>query len=195
MDYLNVTDVVENAFCRKFTYYTHVLQLKQYEEKRGSVLSGRKVHETHEKRNKDYPTGVPGGTKLVGLRLFSEKLGIVGKIDEAVETDDEIVLVERKYSDHHTIGDSLRAQIGLLAMLIEENKNKPVRRAIIMFSKGAHVRKEVTVDEELRNFAAAMLSDTRRTIEMGIAPPSQFDGRCLNCCFRKICPTGLLNTN
>jgi CRISPR-associated exonuclease Cas4 len=131
---ITVTDVVEHAFCPKFTYFGLVLGLKQYEEKRGTVMAGRRMHSKHEKTNLFYLPHNIKGKKLVSLKFYSKKYDFVGKIDEAVETNDEVVLVERKYSDNIIIGPTLKVQLGLLAILVEENIHKPVRRAIVIFS-------------------------------------------------------------
>ena len=84
-------------------------------------------------------------------------------------------------------------QIGLLSLLLEENFGKPVRKALIIFSKDKRTEITVDVDDSIRNFAFEMLSDARKVISLGISPKSQYDGRCVNCCYRKVCPVGSLN--
>jgi hypothetical protein len=49
-DVISVTTVAEHVFCPKFTYYGHVLGLKQYEEKRGSVKAGKTLHKNMRRR-------------------------------------------------------------------------------------------------------------------------------------------------
>jgi len=192
---VTVTDVVEHVFCPKFTYYSLILGLKQYEEKRGTVKSGRKLHQAHEKTNRGYTPHLFTGKKLIGNRYYSKRMSLSGKIDEAIETKGEIVLIERKRTDYAELKDTLRVQLGLLSMLIEENTGKPVRRAQVVFSKQNRIIKNYQIDESTKQYAMAMLNETKETISSGIAPNSKFDGRCTNCCFRKICPTGSLNTN
>ena len=93
---LTVTDVVEYSFCPKFTYFINVLGLNQYEHKRGTVAAGRKLHQLHEKNNLNYIPHTNKGKKIVARKFYSEKFDLSGKIDEAIETDDEIILIERK---------------------------------------------------------------------------------------------------
>lgn len=190
-----VTDVVEHAFCPKFTYYTSVLDLKQYQEKRGTVKAGTRVHEKHEKSNRHYTPHSFTGKKLIGRRYYSKRLNLSGKIDEAVENDDEIVLIERKYTDYAKLTNTLRAQLGLLSILIEENTGKPVNRAQVIFSKRVRIIKDYQIDKSMKRYALNMLQETKNTIFQGIMPSSEYDNRCINCCFRKICSTGSLNTN
>jgi CRISPR-associated exonuclease Cas4 len=191
---LTVTDVVEYAFCPIFTYFGNVLSLKQYEQRRGTIQSGRKLHETHEKTNRNYVPDEISGKKLIGVKLYSKKLGLVGKIDEAIETEDQIFLIERKFTDSTIIGKTLKVQIGLLSMLIEENVGKPVKTARIIFQKEHRNVIDVPVDSDIQNIAQDSLLKVKQLIKTGIMPDSKFDNRCIDCCFRRICPVGSLNT-
>lgn len=192
---ITVTDVVEHVFCPKFTYYSSVLGLKQYEEKRGTVKVGKQIHQKHEKTNKDYTPQQFVGKKLIGYKYYSQKLDLSGKIDEAIETQDEIILIERKYTDYTELHDTLKVQLGLLSILLEENTRKQVRRAQVIFSKENRVIKNYLIDESIKQYALEMLNETKKVISQCIMPFSEFDNRCLNCCFRKICPIGSLNIN
>ncbi len=194
-DYITVTDVVENTFCERFTYYSKVLYLKQYEEKRGSVIAGKTLHLKHEKRNKQYIPLELEGNKIIGLTLFSKKLLLVGKIDEAIETNDEIVLIERKYTDYIEINDTIKVQLGLLCILIEENFGKPVKKAIVIFNKQITVKKIIIIDEQIKKLALNRLEHTRKILLMELEPFQRFSNKCINCCYRKICPIGSLNTS
>ena len=128
------------------------------------------------------------------LGFFSTKYDLSGKIDEAIETDDEIVLIERKYSDNHVIYPTLYVQLGLLSVLIEDNLHKPVRKAVVIFSKTRRKEIHVDIDDAIKKESLAMLDNVKKVIRDETMPESDFDNRCLNCCFRRICPTGSLNT-
>lgn len=192
---ISVTNVVENVFCEKFTYYDNVLGLPQYEEKRGTVDSGKKLHMKHEVSNKVFVPKNLEGKKFISVMFYSKRYKYVGKIDEAIEMDKHIILIERKFSDYTRIHDTIKVQLGLLAILIEENLKKPVYEATIIFTKSKRVEISIKIDETIKQFALSMLERTKRTIESGIMPDSHYDNRCLHCCYRKICPVGSLNTN
>lgn len=194
-DLITVTDVVENAFCPKFTYYSLVLGLRQYEEKRGTVMAGRSLHTRSEKGNPTYVPKMARGKKLIALLLYSPRLGLSGKIDEAYETGSEIVLVERKYTDFTVITDTLKTQVGLLSMLLVENRNKPVTRAFVVFQKSKRVVKEIKLTQELKDFALQKLESVKKIIASGISPDAKYDHKCLDCTYRKVCPTGSLYRN
>lgn len=189
---LTVTDVVEYAFCPKFAYYSLVLGLRQYEEKRGTVMAGRTLHARAENANARYVPPNAKGKKLVALQLYSAAHGLSGKIDEAYEAADQIVLVERKYSDFTEITDTLQTQVGLLAILLEENLGKPVSRAIVVFQKSKRIVKEIEVTAELKGFALSGLESVKQIIKSGISPDAEYGNKCSDCCFRRVCPTGSL---
>jgi len=191
---LTVTDVVEYAFCPKFTYFINILGLEQFEQKRGTVTSGRKLHHRHEKDNSKYIPQEFSGKKIIARKFFSTKHELSGKIDEAIEMENEIILIERKYSDNHKIYLALRVQLGLLSILIEENLHKPVRKAIVIFNKTQRKIIHIKIDNMIKRESLAMLEDVKTVIKREVMPESNFDGRCLNCCFRRVCPTGSLNT-
>jgi CRISPR-associated exonuclease Cas4 len=185
---LNVTNAVEHAFCPRFTYFQIVLGIEQREEKRGTVQSGRAFHSRHASTNKSYNIKHTEGIKQTELLLYSKKHSFSGKIDEAIETKDEILLIERKYSDYILIGPTMKTQLGLLAILAEENIGKKVKKAIVVFNKKERVEIPVNITEKLKQDALLMLQKTNHTITSGDIPYSKHDSRCLNCCYRKICP-------
>jgi hypothetical protein len=124
----------------------------------------------HERKNKSYTPAHLKGKKLVGLYLYSKVLNLVGKVDEAVDIGQELVLIERKYSDSTIIGPTLKVQLGLLSLLLEENFGKPVLSARVIFSKNSWIESEVAIDSSIRSFALDMLKETRETIVSGREP-------------------------
>jgi len=186
---LNVTNAVEYAFCPRFTYFQLVLGIDQREGKRGTVQTGRAFHSRHATTNKNYKIKHLDGTKQTELLLYSKKHSFSGKIDEAIETEKEILLIERKYSDYILIGTTLKTQLGLLAILAEENTGKQVKKAIVIFDKTERTEIPINITEKIKQNALKILQKTNNIITTGNMPYSKHDDRCINCCYRKICPT------
>ncbi|MCW4009947.1 MAG: CRISPR-associated protein Cas4 [Candidatus Bathyarchaeota archaeon] len=185
---LSVTNAVEHAFCPRFTYFQLVLGIEQREGKRGTVQSGRAFHSRHSTTNKTYKIKRLDGIKQTELLLYSKKYSFSGKIDEAIEGEDQMLIIERKYSDYIIVGLTLKTQLGLLAILAEENIGKKVNQAIVVFDKKGRVEVQVNITEKIKQNALLMLQKTSHIIETGRMPYSKHDNRCLNCCYRKICP-------
>ena len=180
---------MEYAFCPRFTYFQLVLGIDQREGKRGTVQTGRAFHNRHATINKKYKIKHLDGIKRTELLLYSKKYSFSGKIDEAIETKKEILLIERKYSDYVLIGATLKTQLGLLAILAEENTGKQVKKALVVFDKTERIEIFINITEKVKQNAMKMLKKTNNTITTGKIPYSRHDGRCVNCCYRKICPT------
>ncbi len=185
---LSVTNVVEHAFCPRFTYFELVLGIEQREGKRGTVQSGRAFHSRHSTTNRAYKMKRLDGVKLTEVLLYSKKYAFSGKIDEAIEAENEILIIERKYSDYIFVGSTLKAQLGLLAVLAEENMRKKASQAIVVFDKKERVEVPVKITEKIKQAALELLQKTRYTVSSGEMPFSKHDNKCLNCCYRKICP-------
>jgi CRISPR-associated exonuclease Cas4 len=186
---VTVTNVVECAFCPRFIYFELVLGIKQQEGKRGTVQTGRVFHSRHATTNKNYKIKHIDGIKQTELLLYSKKYSFSGKIDEDIETENEILLIERKYSDYVLISATLKTQLGLLAILAEENTGKPVKKALVIFDKTKRIEILVNITDKIKQNALKTLQKTNNTISTGKIPYSKHDGRCINCCYRKICPT------
>ena len=185
---LSVTNAVEHAFCPRFTYFQLVLGIEQREGKRGTVLAGRTFHSRHSATNKSYQIKRLNGVKLTEILLYSKEYAFSGKIDEAIETADEVLIIERKYSDYVVIGSTIKTQLGLLAILAEEHFGKKVKRAIVVFDKTTRIERQVKITNNIKQLALSTLQKTRAVLSSGLIPPSKHDNRCLNCCYRKICP-------
>jgi CRISPR-associated exonuclease Cas4 len=82
----------------------------------------------------------------------------------------------------------MKTQLGLLAILAEENFGKKAKRAIIVFDKTKRIEIQVKITKNIKQLALSTLQKTRDVLSSGIIPPSRHDNRCLNCCYRKICP-------
>jgi CRISPR/Cas system-associated exonuclease Cas4 (RecB family) len=67
-----------------------------------------------------------------------------------------------------------------------------VNRAIIVFDKTKRIEIQVKITENIKKLALSTLHKTRAVLGSGIIPPSRHDNRCLNCCYRKICPSDIL---
>ena len=187
--------VVEYCFCSRFTYYEYVMEMPQYEEKRGTVQSGKVLHKNAEVRNKNIIPANIMGRKVNSLKLYSKRHDLVGIVDHAIINDDGIIIIERKYTDSNTVYLTHKVQLGLLAILLEENLKKPVIHADLIFGKNQkHKRQRLYIDDDIKKWALKMLEETKDVITNGVLPDEKFDNRCIDCCYRKSCDVWLLNT-
>jgi len=194
-EFVTVTDVVEHAFCPMFTYFRLITNIPQNEKRRGTVQKGREVHEIRQHNNPKYiPKNINKGVKIRAVTLYSQKLGLIGKIDHAIITNNNIILFEQKYSKPF-INQTLRVQLGLLSLLLEEKYNKKCDKAQVQFLQEPRKTIHVTINKKMRKKALNTLIDMKKVINDGRMPHAHYDGRCADCTYHLICPVGSLKRN
>ncbi len=76
---ITITHVLEYLYCPRFTYFEHVLQIPERQEKRWKVQKGREVHLERSKINKSYLRKKLGVVdRQFDVPLVSETLSVRG---------------------------------------------------------------------------------------------------------------------
>lgn len=173
--------------CPRIVYFKEVLG---YEERATALMEeGKLVHEKEarrERRRKLSELG-PTGRKWTGLRVHSERLGLVGVVDLVVETREGLAVVETKGS-----AGGKRPKPGHLyqvvayAMLAEEVLGRPVRWVVLRYLKDGRVFK-VRVTEHMRKHVVWAVSRIRNIVESNLPPKYAKRRLCVSCGFRKVC--------
>ena len=120
------------------------------------------------------------------LPVWSDALGLVGKCD-VVEfwPDGTLYPVEYKHGRRRTwLNDDL--QLAGQALCLEEMTGVAVPRGAI-FHRGSRRRREVTVDDGLREQVAEAVLAIRAMLGSGALPPPRNDRRCGECSLRDVC--------
>jgi CRISPR-associated exonuclease Cas4 len=69
------SEVLEHAFCPRFTWFMNVQHIQQHEDKRFKVLKGRDVHRRRATENRDYLRRKIGAVKReIDVYLASPRL-------------------------------------------------------------------------------------------------------------------------
>lgn len=129
-----------------------------------TVIVGRKSYKKHEIENKSYVSNIRGN-KHTGLQFYSQNHDSIGKIDEAIETDRESILIVRKYSDNVIIRETMLLQIGLLGILLSEYLRKPVKSYIVLFEKNKREVKKVQTDDHVTPLALEKLKEVKKCLQ------------------------------
>ena len=83
--FITPSEVMEYLFCPRFVYYMNTMKIEQHEHRRTLVNKGRDIHKLKMVQNKDYLRKKAGAIdKLTDVYLSSEKLKLVGKVDEVL---------------------------------------------------------------------------------------------------------------
>lgn len=140
----------------------------------------------------------PGAERIGTVRierampLWSEQLGLIGKAD-LVEFDAQGTPypVEYKHGPQRkSAHDEL--QLAAQAICLEEMTGRPVR-AGALFQFSSRRRREVLIDEALRQRVADTVLAVRRQIDSGQLPPPLIDDpRCRACSLIELCQPAAL---
>lgn len=186
------SEVIEYIYCPRFTYFLNCLDISQNEHLRYKVLKGREIHEKREKTNTDYLRKRIGCVKKeLSVYLASKKYRVRGVIDEVLFLQDgTLAPLDYKFTEYAEFTfKTHKIQSTLYAMLIKENYNADVKKGFICYVKNGNTLKEIIYNNRDFSEAIEIIEEIFRIIEKGYFPKrTKFDVRCVDCCYRNICP-------
>ena len=181
--------IIQYLYCPRFTYFEHVLQVPQNEDKFFKVNKGREVHEQKARQNTEYLRRRIGVTdKLMNQYLTNDLLR--GEVDEILTINDGTMApLDYKFAKYEEkVYDTYRTQLYCYAWLIKSNYNKEVTRGYLVYTRSANKLVEVPIaDNHLEKIEldARSIADI---ISKGSFPKAtKVKKRCVNCTYRNIC--------
>ncbi len=191
--FITPSEVMEYLFCPRFVYFMNVLKIEQHEHRRTLVNKGRDIHKLKMVQNKDYLRKKAGAVdKLTDVYLSSDKLKLVGKIDEVLFLEDgSAAPLDYKYAFwENKIYKTLKYQQVLYALLIMENFQVPVNKAYIIYTRSQNHLEELAVTPKMLDKAKLTLDEIFKIINMEIYPkPTKAKRKCSDCTYRNLCAT------
>jgi len=186
-----VTDLKQYTYCPRIIFYTYCLPLLR--PKTFKMESGIRAHDEareREKRRTLSAYGLQAGERHFDLPVASQALGLQGKIDMAIEVEDEgseeWVPVDYKQS-RHKIGAHVRLQLAAYGLMLEETHGVVVKRGFV-YSLLTRKAEEVPLTKTWRRKVREALESMRAMVEQEMMPdPPSSRRRCVNCEFRRFC--------
>lgn len=184
---LTVTDLKQFTYCPRIPYYQYVLPVrtkKTYPMERGKAVQA--AVEALERRRGFRRYGIVEGKRHFGLALRSERLGLSGRLDLLIETEEACYPVDFKDSDA-PVRSNHRTQLAAYALLIEDTLGI---RAPTGFVYRVPVKDLVAVDirAQDRLLAESAIAEIRRAVVAEAMPePTPVRNRCIACEFRNCC--------
>ncbi len=188
---LTPSEVIEHVYCPRFTWFMHVQNIAQHEDKRYKVLKGRRVHRQRETENRSYLRRKIGAVgKEQEVYLASAALRMRGIVDEVLTLGDGTMApLDYKFSEApRQVYRTHRIQVLMYAMLIREAYAAQVPRAFVAYIRGRHELIEVEVTERATREVTALIDEIFAIIATGRLPrrtPQRV--RCRDCCYGNIC--------
>jgi CRISPR-associated exonuclease Cas4 len=183
---LTVTDVRQHVYCPRIPYYRYTLPLERPVTAKMDL--GKEEHETtsaREARRTLKAYGIKEGERRFGVDLYSESLGLRGKIDMVIFTPHEVIPVEYKMAA--AIGLHHKYQLTAYAMLAEHTFGGTVSRAFAYLTP-AKKAQEVPITPAMRAHVKKILAELHASIENERLPrPTPHRKRCTDCEYRRFC--------
>lgn len=184
---VTVTDLKQWAYCQRIPFYRYVLPVTPaptYKMQRGKDVQA--AVEALEKRRGFRAYGVADGERHFALWLYSERMGLSGKLDLLIVTADACYPVDFKDTEGGARRNH-RFQLAGYALLAEEAFGRPAPQGFIyLVPRKAVVAIDLTEADrqEVRDAVTAM----RRMIgREEMPPPTAVRARCVGCEYRNYC--------
>lgn len=189
--YVTVSDMMGYLFCPRFVYYQNVMKISENEHRRALVNKGRDIHKLKLVQNKDYLRKKIGAVdKALDVYMASEKLRLVGKVDEVLFLSDGTAApLDYKYAYwEDKIYKTHKYQQALYALLIMESFDIKVDRAFLVFIRSKNKLIELPISQEIYDKAKIMLDEIFEIINQSYYPKAIRNQRkCEDCTYRNLC--------
>ena len=183
---LTVTDVRQFTYCPRIPYYRYTLPLERPVTAKMDL--GKEEHEStsaKEARRTLKAYGIKEGERRFGVSLYSESLGLRGKIDMVILTPREVIPVEYKMAAG--VGLHHKYQLAAYAMLVEHALGGTVNRAFAYLTPAKEAR-EVPITPAMRAEVKKTLERLRASMRDERLPrPTPHRKRCVACEYRRFC--------
>ncbi len=183
---LTVSDIRQHAYCPRIPYYRYAMPLERPVTAKMDL--GKEEHETtsaKEARRTLKAYGIKEGERRFGVSLYSESLGLRGKIDMVILTPREVIPVEYKMAAE--VGLHHKYQLTAYAMLAEHTFGGTASRAFVYLTP-AKKALEIPITPAMRDHVKKILGGLRASIENERLPaPTPHRKRCTDCEYRRFC--------
>jgi CRISPR-associated exonuclease Cas4 len=179
-DYLPISMLNAFAYCPRRFYYEYVL---------GEMLVNEHVLEgqlRHERADAGGTTHLDDTTVLRSLRVYSDRLRLIGMVDVVEDGPDGLVPVEyKKGKGGRWLNDHL--QLCAAALCLEERRRQPISHGFVFYF-GPRRRVRVDFIASLRALTEQAVADARALARSGrLPPPLVDDRRCRDCSLEPLC--------
>lgn len=191
-DYIQLSSLQHYVFCPRQCGLIHVEDVwtDNVFTVRGEILHEKVDTDTYETR---------GTLKTVrGLRIHSQRLGIVGRCDvvEFSKSKDkadatEVLPVEFK-SGQPKDDISDKVQLCAQVLCLEEMLNTTIQRGAFFYGK-IRRRQVIEIDEQLRSDTENIIASVHEIVSKKLVPAAKYSEKCRNCSLEETCIPKAMN--
>jgi len=186
-----VTDLKQYSYCPRVVFFTYCLPLiRPVTYKMESGIAAHEKASTRERRRTLAAYGLTQGERHFDIRVESPILGLRGRIDMVIETEEkgerELIPVDYKQTRRQA-GRHMKRQLAVYGMMLEESWHIPARRGYLYYLPLRRAE-EVTLTPRLRGAVRETIAAMRETVKREVMPdPPKSRRPCVNCEFRRFC--------
>lgn len=181
--------IIQYLYCKRFTYFEHVLKIPQFEEKHYKVLKGRETHEQKATQNIGYLRKRLGVIdKKINQYLTNDLLR--GEVDEILTfKDGTMAALDYKFAEYkNRIYDTYKTQLYCYAWLIEDNFKVKVNKGFLVYTRSNNKLIEIPITEKHKNKVKSCANEINSIILGNRFPKgTTYKSRCAGCSYRNIC--------
>jgi CRISPR-associated exonuclease Cas4 len=185
-DDITITLIKQHAYCARIAYYetcTPDVRPRTYKMDAGEAAHERERQRAARRSLAAYQ--IPEGERRFEVRMRSESLQLVGKVDEIILAPDRVIVVDYKLTSW--VWDNHELQITAYAMLAEETFGLPAPLGYIYLLKRRKFH-PIPVTDELRQAVLATIQSLNRIrFDEYMPPPAAKRNKCIACEFRRFC--------
>jgi len=190
IEYIPVTWIKQYHYCPRIIYFLGVLGVTERETE--SMVEGKEAHIDEEEKERRRKT-LAGWRKIKvvnkwrKLEVTSKRLGIIGTIDEIIDTGKEIAVVEVK----HTVGPKKPPpghiyQATAYAMLAEEKIGKPIRKIILIYTQNKKMF-QIPITQQMKKHVIWTIKQINKILSEEKIPEYKHKKQCSGCGWKWIC--------
>lgn len=188
-----VTELKQFDYCPRLIYYHHCLpHVRPTTAKMALGQEAQNQEEARAARRSLRRYKLDTGEYETNLYLASDKLGLRGRVDMVIKTNDnptktwELIPVDYKLSRREA-GAHFKMQLLAYALLLEEHYNLPVQRGFL-YAIPKRRATEVKFTTRLRNRLTKSLTTMTDLVQREQMPePTAQRAKCITCEFRRFC--------
>jgi CRISPR-associated exonuclease Cas4 len=182
-----MTDLKQWAYCPRIVYYHRIMGAggrPTYKMK--EALRAQELIESLEMRRSLREYGYETARRQFGLWLEDETLGLSGKLDLLLETENEIAVVDFKLTSGEP-GENHRMQLAGYSLLAEKAFGVPARRAFLYRIPDWRVF-AIAITEGMKTEVTRAVEGVRNIEEEQQFPAAtEVRGRCVECEYANFC--------
>jgi CRISPR-associated exonuclease Cas4 len=182
--------LLEYLYCPRYTYFEHVLDIPEHQEKRFKVQKGRDVHSRVRKTNPNYLRKKLGVVDKKSDVYLSSPVGIRGIVDEVLFLKDGTAApLDYKFAEYKDkLFKTYRMQIVFYARLIQDHFKVPVKRGYIIYTRSRNKLVEVSLEaKDFKELDKTIQGLWDVIVHCKYPKPTRYKRRCPDCCYKNIC--------